>query len=64
MQSSIAIEQGSEDGVTIEIENTGNVPIDVMISDTTTLSGRANWQLPENWEVQFIQNVRLTRAIY
>ncbi len=59
MQSSIAIEQGSEDGVTIEIENTGNVPIDVMISDTTTLTGRANWQLPENWEVQFIQNVRL-----
>ena len=59
MQSSIAIEQGSENGVTIEIENTGNVPVDVMISDSTSKIGRADWQLPENWEVQFIQNVRL-----
>ena len=59
MQSSIAIEQGSEDGVTIEIENTGNVPIDVLITDSTTSSGRLDWQLPNDWEIQFIQTVRL-----
>lgn len=59
MQSTIAIEQGDVDGVTIEIENTGNVPIDVVIADPTTTNGRLEWQLPENWEVQFIQNVRL-----
>ena len=59
MQSLIAIEQGSEDGITIEIENTGNVPIDVIIADPTTSSGRLDWQLPNNWEIQFIQNIRL-----
>ena len=59
MQSSIAIEQGSEDGITIEIENTGNVPIDVVIADPTTVNGRLDWQLPNEWNVQFIQNVRL-----
>ena len=59
MQSTIAIEQGDQDGVTIEIENTGNVPIDVLIADPSTSSGRLDWQLPENWEVQVIQNIRL-----
>ena len=57
MQSKVAIEQGQSGGVSVEFENTGNVPLELSIRDPSTTTGIMDWLKPSGWDIQFPESI-------